>query len=447
MLAAGLPRCLVLVLFLLAYMSNVVRRDGIDCAACAQPQQGLMFDVGDGSYQEADEIAALFQSPIDLWDDARMQPPRKRQKRDDPEPVTGDGQDAQMSDAERALMTAPTLELGDTAPDDPEDGLQRGASKALSPAEGSAAMLDLKRGGTFDAALDVMSVQKGVAPVAAHAAAASQARTSGAIGLGDPCRKKSPRLPADALPVLSEEEKQQYKTYWGQFKPTPTITPTPHTMFFGPGFRQTAAATSSTTEVSPTPIPGFGVQPIDGHSSQDRIQTLNPGTMPAAPNLSEGPRAQRAEQQPQQQLPADRPLPEGQGGQHGQHAVQQPQQQLPADRPLPEGQGGQHLHHANLPREVAAVLPPRVPMSQALGLQAPTQTAGPALMTSRLEPTSEKTPKVVQEATPPEPVDPRVLAANASVAAQLLNTPKKPSVPSIAGSGAPPRDSKKVLEV
>ena len=45
-------------------------------------------------------------------------------------------------------------------------------------------MLDLKRGGTFDAALDVMSVQKGVAPVAAHAAAASQVRTSGAIGLG-----------------------------------------------------------------------------------------------------------------------------------------------------------------------------------------------------------------------------------------------------------------------
>ena len=34
-----------------------------------------------------------------------------------------------MSDAERALMTAPTLELGDTTPDDPEDGLQRGASK------------------------------------------------------------------------------------------------------------------------------------------------------------------------------------------------------------------------------------------------------------------------------------------------------------------------------
>ena len=67
-------------------------------------------------------------------------------------------------------------------------------------------------------------------------------------------------------------------------------------------------------------------------------------------------------------------------------------------------------------------------------------------MTPRLEPASETTPKVVQEATPQEPVDPRVLAANASVAAQLLNTPKKPSVPSIAGSGAPPRDSKKVLE-
>ena len=47
-------------------------------------------------------------------------------------------------------------------------------------------MMDLKRGGTFDAALDVMSVQEGVAPVAAHAAAASQARASGAIGLGDP---------------------------------------------------------------------------------------------------------------------------------------------------------------------------------------------------------------------------------------------------------------------
>ena len=50
---------------------------------------------------------------------ASCRPPRKRQKRDDPEPVTGDGQDAQMSDAERALMTAPTLELGDTTPDDP----------------------------------------------------------------------------------------------------------------------------------------------------------------------------------------------------------------------------------------------------------------------------------------------------------------------------------------
>ena len=60
---------------------------------------------------------------------APCRPPRKRQKRDDPEPVAGDGQDAQMSDAERALMTAPTLELGDTAPDDLEDGLQRGASK------------------------------------------------------------------------------------------------------------------------------------------------------------------------------------------------------------------------------------------------------------------------------------------------------------------------------
>ena len=56
---------------------------------------------------------------------ASCRPPRKRQKCDDPEPVAGDGQDAQMSDAERALMTAPTLELGDTAPEDREDGLQR----------------------------------------------------------------------------------------------------------------------------------------------------------------------------------------------------------------------------------------------------------------------------------------------------------------------------------
>lgn len=36
-----------------------------------------------------------------------LQTAKETPKRDDPEPVAGDGQDAQMSDAERALMTAP----------------------------------------------------------------------------------------------------------------------------------------------------------------------------------------------------------------------------------------------------------------------------------------------------------------------------------------------------
>ena len=92
------------------------------------------------------------------------------------------------------------------------------SGEAISPPSASAASAKMKRAETLDAALDVMSMQPGVPPIAKHAAEAAVIRRSGpgVVGLGDSqCRGKRP---SEMLPALSEADQKKYKQYWDQYR-------------------------------------------------------------------------------------------------------------------------------------------------------------------------------------------------------------------------------------
>lgn len=117
----------------------------------------------------------------------------------------------------------------------------------------------------MEAALDAMSLQPGVAPVAVHAANAIRAREAGALSLSDLKRAKKSVGDAagkDMLPQLTPAQQAPYKSFWRQFSEKLDDKSAPRTTE-----PAAAAAAPNVMEASTIGLPAstsYGVTPAAG---------------------------------------------------------------------------------------------------------------------------------------------------------------------------------------
>ena len=220
--------------------------------------------------------------------------------------------------------------------------------QAMSPDEASAAILSEKprRGNTLDSALDIMSLQPGMKPIAAHADNAAQARGAKAVTLEDACRRAKRQNKELELPELDPEHQKKYKAFWSAYH----VQARPKELHMNP-------------DAVPQPSRPPPVQP-PAEVPQPGGQQGGQGGLPPPAEVAQ-PEGQARGDLPQ--LPAGAAQPGGhQGGQSGlpqlPAEVAQPGGQAPGDLPqLPAGAaqpGGHQGGQSGLPQLPAEVAQP-----------------------------------------------------------------------------------------